>query len=159
VSLYAEYLLRRLASIAFYGVVTLGAMLPLAVPSVWGQDAEEVAEESTEPGDEESSADQPISKVEVNPLSRDDDIAARLQRIMVATNWFENPRVQVSEGVVFLEGNATTSERKVAGTVTAKRQSRRSKIPNRSSMKSVWSRTYNWSPTKLSVRLSAGYYT
>src|SRR5690606_7353683 len=34
-----------------------------------------------------------------------------------------------------------------------------SKIPNRSSTKSDWTRTSNWSPTRLSVRSSTVYYT
>jgi small-conductance mechanosensitive channel len=62
--------------------------------------------------DEPPPSDQPTPKVEVKPVSLDEEIAARLERILKATAWFENPRVTVSEGVVFLEGTTTTDDRK-----------------------------------------------
>lgn len=62
--------------------------------------------------DEPPPSDQPTPKVDVKPVSLDEEIAARLERILKATTWFENPQVTVSEGVVFLEGETTTNERK-----------------------------------------------
>jgi hypothetical protein len=48
------------------------------------------------------------SKVDVSPLSRDEDIQSRLQRVLKATEWFTNPTVRVEEGVVFIRGTAPT---------------------------------------------------
>ena len=52
------------------------------------------------------------AKVDVQPLAEDNDIAARLERILIATKWFENPRVDVEEGVVFLDGEAARESNK-----------------------------------------------
>jgi small-conductance mechanosensitive channel len=48
----------------------------------------------------------------VKPGALDAEIAARLQSILLATKWFQQPRVEVTEGVVFLEGTTTTNERR-----------------------------------------------
>ena len=49
--------------------------------------------------------DQPVPKpVQVEPAADDTAIASRIQRILQSTNWFQNPRVSVREGVVFLDG-------------------------------------------------------
>lgn len=57
-------------------------------------------------------------KVVVDPVANDDQIAKRLEKILVATQWFEKPRVEVKQGVVFLYGTAETDEYKSwAGTV------------------------------------------
>ena len=56
------------------------------------------------------------SEVEVSPVTRDEDIRSRLQRVLEATEWFTAPTVRVEEGVVFLGGTAPTEElRKWAG--------------------------------------------
>ncbi len=52
------------------------------------------------------------TKVEVNPLARDDEIGSRLQRVLDATDWFTDPQVRVDEGVVFLSGQAPSAELK-----------------------------------------------
>ena len=52
------------------------------------------------------------AKVDVNPVAKDEEIANRLANIMMATEWFENPRVAVREGVVFLEGVSATADQK-----------------------------------------------
>lgn len=52
-----------------------------------------------------SQDDQAVSKpVEVEPAADDTAIASRIQRILQSTDWFQNPRVSVREGVVFIEG-------------------------------------------------------
>jgi len=53
---------------------------------------------------------QPPRQVEVEPHADDQQIAARLQRILEATDWFHEPRVRVDEGVVFLSGSTTSEE-------------------------------------------------
>ncbi len=56
------------------------------------------------------------NEVNIQPSARDDEIRARLLRILNATGWFVNPQVEVNEGVVFLSGDANTSDyRKWAG--------------------------------------------
>jgi small-conductance mechanosensitive channel len=51
-------------------------------------------------------------KVEVQPVARDEQIAQRLQRILKATGWFQDPAVRVEEGVVFLNGRTTDEQYK-----------------------------------------------
>ncbi len=48
------------------------------------------------------------AEVAVKPAARDDEIRARLQRVLEATGWFTAPKVRVQEGVVFLTGEAAT---------------------------------------------------
>lgn len=55
----------------------------------------------------ERSAD---DNVPVEPVSKDGDIAARLQRILEASGWFSEPQVEVREGIVFLDGLSETQE-------------------------------------------------
>ena len=51
----------------------------------------------------------------------DREIDARLTRILIASGWFRAPRVEVREGIVFLDGRTTSDENKAwAGTLAAK---------------------------------------
>ena len=50
--------------------------------------------------------------VEVRPVARDDEISARLKKILLATGWFQSPDVQVDEGVVFLTGRTEDEQYK-----------------------------------------------
>ena len=50
------------------------------------------------------------SKVDVNPKNRDSEISRRLEKIMQSTGWFENAKVEVREGIVFLQGSTNTEE-------------------------------------------------
>ncbi|MGM0547521.1 MAG: mechanosensitive ion channel domain-containing protein [Bacteroidota bacterium] len=50
--------------------------------------------------------------VEVEPVADDSQIRDRLARILVATAWFENPEVEVNDGVVFLSGSTETGDYK-----------------------------------------------
>ncbi|MEQ8819521.1 MAG: mechanosensitive ion channel family protein [Sumerlaeia bacterium] len=43
-------------------------------------------------------------RVDVEPVADDEKIATRLLRIMKATEWFDQPSVEVDEGVVFIGG-------------------------------------------------------
>jgi len=52
------------------------------------------------------------TKVDVNPVARDEEILKRLQNILDATNWFTDPQVLVEEGVVFLKGQVESEELK-----------------------------------------------
>lgn len=46
-------------------------------------------------------------KIEVIPQTRDHEIGERLNNIMHSTNWFNDPKVKVENGVVFLTGETT----------------------------------------------------
>ena len=55
-------------------------------------------------------------QVEIDPTAWDFEIRERLERIMLATGWFIDPKVKVQEGVVFLSGQAKSADhRKWAG--------------------------------------------
>jgi small conductance mechanosensitive channel len=49
-------------------------------------------------------------EVRVEPIARDPAIAERIQRILTSTTWFQNARVAVSDGVVFLDGRTESLE-------------------------------------------------
>lgn len=50
--------------------------------------------------------------VAVDPVARDDEIAERIARILKATGWYDEIRVEVRDGVVFLDGTADSADRK-----------------------------------------------
>ncbi len=52
------------------------------------------------------------AKVDVKPVAQDEEIRGRLQNVLDATGWFTSPQVQVKEGVVFLDGQAPSAQRK-----------------------------------------------
>lgn len=58
-------------------------------------------------------------QVDVRPQVRDEEIESRLERILRATEWFEQPDVDVQEGVVFLRGRTSTREHREWATVLA----------------------------------------
>ena len=51
-------------------------------------------------------------RVDIQPAARDDQIRTRLLKILEATGWFQNPQVEVQDGVVFLKGQTETKEYK-----------------------------------------------
>ncbi|WP_224405848.1 mechanosensitive ion channel domain-containing protein [Afifella sp. IM 167] len=51
-------------------------------------------------------------EVLVEPRAGDSAIEARLRRILQASEWFRDPAVRVSEGIVFLDGVTQTEERR-----------------------------------------------
>lgn len=63
-------------------------------------------------GDEKEDLTPVPAKVDVKPIARDDEIRQRLQSVLDATGWFTDPRVDVREGVVFLNGLAETDDLK-----------------------------------------------
>lgn len=54
----------------------------------------------------------PVQAVAVEPVARDDEIAKRIQEILQATGWYENARVVVDDGVVFIDGVTASAERR-----------------------------------------------
>lgn len=66
---------------------------------------------------------EPPGMVDIVPEASDEDIAARLQRILVATGWYEQPAVIVDQGVVFLYGQVhRQTHRQWAGDLTRSTQ-------------------------------------
>lgn len=57
-------------------------------------------------------ADDPPRAVAVTPAAKDGQIAARLERVLQASGWFEAPQVRVDEGIVFLSGRAADDSRR-----------------------------------------------
>lgn len=53
---------------------------------------------------------QVAERIEVQPVSNDQAIDARLTRILKATGWFSDIAVQVEEGVVFLDGRTGSAD-------------------------------------------------
>ncbi len=51
-------------------------------------------------------------RVDVAPVARDGEIRDRLEKILEATGWFQTPKVEVQDGVVFLSGQTDTEEYK-----------------------------------------------
>jgi small conductance mechanosensitive channel len=96
----------------------LQALLLGAVYSVlsWTVMAQEPLSRSGEPQKATAPAKEELTsaptKVDVNPVARDEEILKRLQNILDATNWFTDPQVLVEEGVVFLSGQVESEELK-----------------------------------------------
>ena len=66
----------------------------------------------TSPIAEETAAPGSTAEVAVAPGARDTQIADRLTRILNASNWFSTLSVSVREGIVFLDGQTETDERR-----------------------------------------------
>lgn len=50
--------------------------------------------------------------ISVTKVANDKDIATRIREILIATTWYQDIQVSVRDGVVFLDGTATTEEQK-----------------------------------------------
>ncbi|TVQ55238.1 MAG: BON domain-containing protein [Phycisphaerales bacterium] len=72
-----------------------------------GEDAIAPIRQATPDRDDLSTAP---TRLDVQPIARDDEIRSRLQSVLDATGWFSEPIVRVDEGVVFLSGYAETEE-------------------------------------------------
>lgn len=66
----------------------------------------------TSPTGAETAASDPQREIAIAPDARDSDVADRLRRILVASEWFDPVSVSVREGIVFLDGQTGTDERK-----------------------------------------------
>ncbi|MFN4128494.1 MAG: mechanosensitive ion channel domain-containing protein [Paracoccaceae bacterium] len=78
-------------------------MLALSAAPVQAQTSSTV-EETVAPGSD--------TEIAVAPGARDTQIADRLRRILNASNWFSNLSVSVREGIVFLDAQTETDERR-----------------------------------------------
>ena len=66
----------------------------------------------TSPTVEETAAPGSTTEIAVAPGARDTQISDRLRRILNASNWFSSLTVSVREGIVFLDGQTETDERR-----------------------------------------------
>ena len=64
----------------------------------------------TEPSATDESA--APERIDVAPVAQDSQIRDRLAGILTATEWFENPQVEVNDGVVFLSGSTESADYK-----------------------------------------------
>lgn len=103
---------KRNADTDFRNLLTaLLTMLAIVV----GVSSESALAQETAPSEatEVQAADSPdgppesAQKVDVVPDFSDDDIRSRIEKILVASKWFDGVEVRVDEGIVFLEGQAT----------------------------------------------------
>jgi small-conductance mechanosensitive channel len=92
--------------------VLLGALCG-ATSTVAAQEPGGQAEEPRHPaGGSVEDLSPVLAQVNVTPVAHDEEIRTRLQSVLDATGWFTDPRVEVREGVVFLNGPAETVELK-----------------------------------------------
>lgn len=89
-----------------YHCLFIVLLLLITMPvSVFSQDQSQTQTTETD----ETSAPE---RVDVEPLADDTQIQNRLTGILAATEWFENPQVEVNDGVVFLSGSTETGDYK-----------------------------------------------
>ncbi|MEO8496270.1 MAG: mechanosensitive ion channel family protein [Planctomycetota bacterium] len=74
--------------------------------------AQEAPAQKNPTGVADESISQVPTRIDVEPVAEDADIATRLTRILDATGWFEEPKVRVAEGVVFLTGRVDDEQHK-----------------------------------------------
>lgn len=70
------------------------------------------ANAQTSPATSDTAVSDPPNEVAVASSVRDSAIADRLRRILTTSEWFETLAVSVREGIVFLDGETETDERK-----------------------------------------------
>ncbi|MFO7848219.1 MAG: mechanosensitive ion channel family protein [Balneolaceae bacterium] len=86
--------------------IILFSLVIITIPfSVFAQDQSQM--ESTE--QEDTAVPE---RVDVAPTADDSQIRDRLTGILTATGWFENPQVEVNDGVVFFSGSTKTDDHK-----------------------------------------------
>lgn len=85
-----------------YFWIVVATWLMLGVAQAQNETSAEVEEVTT--------TDQSVS---VDPTARDDEIATRILEILLATGWYRGTQVEVLDGIVFLDGETGSVERKV----------------------------------------------
>lgn len=91
-------------------VVALLFLCVTPMEIVIAQEEHETVQDEAGPEDDRYSPAQ--ARVEIKPAARDEEIGQRIQRVLIATEWFTDPEVRVQEGVVFLSGLAESAELK-----------------------------------------------
>ena len=85
-------------------------------------------------------------RVDVTPVAGDMDIATRLEQILEASEWFENPGVETNEGIVFLTGSTAKDEYKEWAQKLARNTEGVVAVVNRISVRerSIWDFSETW---------------
>jgi small conductance mechanosensitive channel len=83
-----------------------GAMLVLMVLAISSAEAQGDGNGGGQVGEPKAAPE----KVDVEPVAADSKIAERLRSILTATGWFSNVQVRARDGVVFLDGLATSND-------------------------------------------------
>lgn len=95
-----------------FALLVISTTLTLVFHSVvLAQDPAESLSDSLGPTSTEEFSSPP-PKVNVNPTAQDGEIGQRLQSVLNATGWFKDPKVTVTAGVVFLNGETKSAELK-----------------------------------------------
>jgi small-conductance mechanosensitive channel len=93
-------------------IIAFALMSTGSVPIAAQQRSDTIARRSIGEAAATDSLSPAKSRIVVNPVARDEEIRSRLQNVLEATGWFTAPRVRVQDGVVFLEGTASTEQLK-----------------------------------------------
>lgn len=98
-------------------VVALLVLLAVPHPSAAQLPTPAIAQSTTSDASKEAApapknTSPPAAKVDVTPLARDEEIQARLTKIFHVAGLFENPQVNVQDGVVFLSGRTAIEANK-----------------------------------------------
>ncbi len=104
----------RLSDFRLNRAISLGVVFGVLTSSVIAQETPAVQpkEPQKQPTPNKEELSPAPEKVAVQPVARDEEIRKRLQSVLDATGWFDEPRVRVEEGVVFLSGRTETDELK-----------------------------------------------
>lgn len=123
--------------LAFVAIMGVFAVLANPVPVMAQDTAADVATDDVP--DDEKAIETP-DKVEVDPLAEDDEISSRLERIFLATGWFDSVEVETDEGVVFLRGVSDSEKHREWAERVAQRTSDVVAVVNRVEVKGrpVW---------------------
>ena len=95
------YLLYKLVYIILGGLIIFAPSSPL-----FAQDNPNAADLAGETPENPAAP----AQVDIQPQARDEEIAKRLTRILIATEWFIDPQAEVRDGVVFLRGQTRREE-------------------------------------------------
>lgn len=88
--------------------VLIGFLWTILTTSVLGENIKS----NTSPSLPSTPVTEVSNKIDVKPIARDNEISDRIEKILIATTWYENPDVGVKNGVVFIKGKTKTSEHK-----------------------------------------------
>ncbi len=101
----------------------------------------------------------PDQTVAVDPVARDGQIERRIARILTATGWYRDLRVQVTEGVVFLDGDTDGGEHRTWARDLAAKTQDVVAVVNRITVTPVMNWTFRPALAKLTELLRTGIAT
>ncbi|QDU80042.1 Small-conductance mechanosensitive channel [Polystyrenella longa] len=106
--------IRSIFSVALFSLVML-SLFAKALHAQEGGGADGASNSATESSPVEpspSDTDPPEEQIEVNDVLPDNRIQQRIQKILTSSQWIEEIKVEVSDGVVVLKGLASDDEKK-----------------------------------------------